>query len=284
MMSQFSQMTSSLPGGAAAQEQMQPFMASMNSSNPIGSFIAAAQAHAARYPQQQAPQTPSSPASSSAPNVVEQPSLSANEPRRKTPEEMIDATKSNIADNNKRLAQRERAYGMRTARIREQYAGNPDLMKQMLDDEAVEMERYRRTVKDSNDLLESRITALEQMKGNGSGSQGSASVSAPSAGAAAAMSSGGGGGGAGGGGSSGGGSSGGATPVSSAPTTGTDIGNASTAVAAGAGASSSGPTTQVVNAESASSSVGGNAQTIIPSPVADRGSLDKGITFEAATN
>lgn len=97
---------------------------------------------------------------------------------------------------------------------------------------------------------------------------------------------------AGGGGASGGGAApppapsagggGGATPVTPSVSTGSSIGAQSTSVAA-AGEAVKAPTgVQTIDTRAPESSVGGGASNVpVPSPIANRGSLDKNITFEA---
>lgn len=281
MMSMFSQMASSVPGGEQATARLKPFTAAMASENPVASFIAAAQDDAARNPQPQQPPAPP-PAPAPEPTAVSQPQLSASTPAPKSTAELIESTKQNIEFNNKRLGQREQAYEKRVAIIRQRYASEPDKMKEMLDNEARGIEDYRKMVNDSNATLEDRVKQLEaqgkQTQGPGTSS---ASASPPA----------GGGGGVGGGSSSpggaGGSSSGGAsaTPMIPSPSTGADVGSASTQLAASLNTpSATAPAVQAVTAESASSSVGGQSASVLPSPVADRGSLDKGLTFESSTN
>jgi len=195
---------------------------------------------------------------------------------------LIQSTKDNIQANNKRLGQRETAYQSRVAHIRKRYVDEPDKMQDMLKNEATGIEQYRQMVNESNAMLESRIKQLEQegAQAPSTSSVSSGSVSAP-AGGGAGMGGGSVGAGAAGG-SSGGGSS---APVLPSPSTGADIGSSSVQLAADMRTPSSTSTSpQVMTAENATSSVGGQSPSVIPSPVADRGSLDKNITFDSATN
>ena len=282
MMSQFSQMTSQVPGGAAAGQRMAPFMSAMQSDNPIASFIAAAQDDAARNPQPKPVAPPPPPPPPPEPTVVSQPAASAGAAPAKSTADLIQSTKDNIQANNKRLGQRETAYQSRVAHIRKRYVDEPDKMQDMLKNEATGIEQYRQMVNESNAMLESRIKQLEQegAQAPSTSSVSSGSVSAP-AGGGAGMGGGSVGAGAAGG-SSGGGSS---APVLPSPSTGADIGSSSVQLAADMRTPSSTSTSpQVMTAENATSSVGGQSPSVIPSPVADRGSLDKNITFDSATN
>ena len=281
MMSQFSQMVSSAPGGAEASARLAPFTSAMASDNPIASFIAAAQDDAARNPQPQQ-STPSTPPAKE-PTAVSQPTLSAQTPPPKSTAELIQSTKDNIEGNNKRLGQREAAYQVRVAEIRKRYANEPDKMQESLEREAFGIEEYRKMIRDSNALHEERIKQLEAENTQQPAGSGTPSVSMPPPSSQSSGGGGGGGGasqGGGGGGSSGGGA---ATPVAPTPSTGNELGNTSAQVAADTRTMGSAqPSTQVVTAESATSSIGGQAPSVLPSPVADRGSLDKNTTFESA--
>lgn len=281
MMSQFSQMTSQIPGGAVANQRLAPFMSAMQSDNPIASFIAAAQDDAARNPQPKpSPPPPPPPPPQPEPTVVSQPAASAGTAPTKSTADLIETTKEYIQANNKRLGQREAAYEMRTAHIRKRYADDPDKMQEMLKNEAAGIEQYRNMVKESNAVLEDRIKQLEQ-----GGAQAPASASGVSSGSVSAPASSGGGGMGGSAPAGGGGGGGGATPMIPTPSTGSDIGSSSTQLAADMRAPViSPPSTEIMTAENATSSVGGQSPSVIPSPVADRGSLDKNTTFDSAMN
>lgn len=278
MMSQFSQMVSSAPGGAQASARLAPFTSAMASDNPIASFIAAAQDDAARNPQPQQ-STPSAPPAPE-PTAVSQPALSAQTPPPKSTAELIQSTKDSIEGNNKRLGQREAAYQVRVAEIRKRYANEPDKMQESLEREAYSIEDYRKMIRDSNALHEERIKQLEAQGDQPTGPGAPSITVSPPAG---------GGGGVGGGstspGGAGGSTSGGgaATPMIPSPATGAELGSTSAQVAADLRAPANAqPSTQVVSAENATSSVGGQSPSVLPSPVADRGSLDKNTTFESA--
>jgi hypothetical protein len=81
----------------------------------------------------------------------------------------------------------------------------------------------------------------------------------------------------------GGAGSGAPEPVAPSVTTGSSVGAASTAVAAAAEtAGMTGGGTQTIDTRTPESSVGGGASNVpVPSPIANRGSLDKNTTFEA---
>lgn len=118
----------------------------------------------------------------------------------------------------------------------------------------------------------------EKAAGAAPGATPSAPAEAPAGGGAAGGASGGGGGASGGGGGGGGGSSagGGASPVSTSPSTGADIGSTSTAVAA---ASEPSAPKNNVSEFSTSKDEGTPPPSAIPSPIANRGSLDIGTVF-----
>ena len=130
-------------------------------------------------------------------------------------------------------------------------------------------------------LNKARIATGQPVKAAGAapGATPSAAPEAASGGGAAGSAMGGGAGGgvgAGGGGGGSGGGSGGASPVSAPPSTGADIGSTSTAVAA-----ASEPSTPKNNVSefSTSKDEGMPPPSAIPSPIANRGSLDIGTVF-----
>ena len=294
MMSQFSQMTASVPGGDKAAKEMAPFMNVMGSDNPIASFIAAAQDHAARNPQPPAQAPAKAPTPS--PEVVSQPQVSSSPPSgsQKSNEELISGLQENLQNNKKRLAQRENAYQKRVEFIKTRYASEPDKLKEMLDAEQKGIDDYRAFANDSNQRLEARIDELKA-QGPAGGASAGASMSASGGGGGvssappATSAAGGGGGSGGGGGGAAGGGGGGASappaaPVMPNPSTGADVGSASTQVASDLRtAQNTTPPVQTVSTDATSSSVGGQAPSVLPSPIADRGSLDRGTTFESAT-
>ena len=119
----------------------------------------------------------------------------------------------------------------------------------------------------------------EKAAGAAPGATPSAPAEAPAGGVAAGGASGGSGGGAsggGGGGSGGSSAGGGASPVSASPSTGADIGSTSTAVAA---ASEPSAPKNNVSEFSTSKDEGTPPPSAIPSPIANRGSLDIGTVF-----
>jgi len=222
-------------------------------SGDMGKFIDAAKAHAAANPPPAPPSPPPTPvATPPTPAATSPAPAAAPAATQSSPEDTIKQFESNIEGNNKRLADREKRSKMRVEGWKQKYADDPTKLSELLDKDKVEMDVYRGDIADANKRIQDQIDALKK--------QPSAPTSPPSASSS---------------------SSSGATPVPSSPSTGKDIGTQSTDVAA----ASEAPPKSEPNVVSA----GGGASTgplpgsaiEMPSPIANRGSLDDGTTFEA---
>jgi hypothetical protein len=241
-------------------------------SGDMGGFLQAAQAHAAANPQPAvAPSTPP-PTPVAPPPPVAATTMTKDEEASKLREYFEKpenaAEQSQLSD----LFQRKQKIKvgiastkalLRTAKTPEEKQQHQDMLD-YLEKGLAATEAQRQAILDS-----ARTTlgfAPSAPTGGG----------APAGGATSSGSSGGTGGSMGGGGSSGGGGGGGASLASSPPSTGASIGEASTAVAAASEPPAAKNNFSEINS---SNDVGSPPPTAIPSPIANRGSLDIGTVF-----
>lgn len=179
-----------------------------------------------------------------------------------TPEEEITANEGNIERNNKRLAQREKMFKINVETWKRKYANDPEKLKEVTDKAERDLDAYREDINNANKGIGARIEVLKKQK-----TVPTADTSAPSPGMQ------------------------GPTtapiaapppppePVPPAPSSGQEINTQSANIAAAATA----PPPPVVenSAVNLSSSTGIPPKSPMPSPVADRGSLDIDATFNS---
>lgn len=279
---QTAKLLANLPGGGTATERIQPFLGAMEGGS-VSSFIEAAKADAARYPQ---PTTSPAQEPQAVPEPISQPVQ--QQAAQTSPIQRINELEENIKSNNRRLSQREKGYQDRVDFINKKYKDDPEKQKELLDKEKRGIEDYRNMVKASNSQSEEQIKTLKQQEvarpsvttssptPSATTSNGAvAEKAAPSPSTSGSLS------------SSGGSpvssspastslsSTPSAEPVGSSPNTGSFISQASTQLDNMSTMSKSPIINNVDNSSKSIASTEQGSRHKIPSPIANRGNLDK---------
>lgn len=228
-------------------------MLSAGASGDMGGFISAAKDHAAANP----PPAPTPIAPPPSPAATNIPPAAVPPATPQSSDDTIKMLETNIQSNNKRLADREARSKMRTDDWKKRYADDPTKLNELLEKDKIAMDDYRGMVQGANKEAQQQIDTLKKQPAAASSSA-SSQPPTPSS------------------------SSSGATPVLSAPSTGKDIATQSTEVAAAASAPppSQNQVIDTTQGQAPPPLTPGGVE--MPSPIANRGSLDKDTTFEAS--
>ncbi len=232
--------------GEKGSAELAPFLQA-GKTGDTDAFIAAAQRHAAANPPPPPPQpTPAAPP----------PSVAAT--AQASTEDTIKELEERIAANERRLASRKQGQERQMQFFTKKYGEtDPNKLKELQSDSDRSMAEYEKMVMDGNAGIRKTIEDLKSKKGSSASMAGGSTLAMPSNGPSETA----------------------ATPQQSAPSSGAEVITASTSVAAASEQRASNE--QVISTTNNSSAVGSSEITQIPSPIANRGSLDVGVTFDA---